>query len=378
MSGERRELIVAVVGLQFGSYFVPIYRDHPDVKEVVICDTDPAHLAIIGERFGIARRLGSLAEVLADPTIDAVHIATPAHLHGAQTIEVLRSGKHCACAIPMALANDEMAEIVRLERETGLTYMMMETIVYSRQVLRLREMIAAGEFGELVFGRGFHIQDMDGWPDYWTGFPPMHNITHAVSPLLALIGASATSVQARGSFHLSGDAEQRYGNPFPIESAHFTLADSDVLVEVTRSMTAVARPYVEGFALYGTRLGFEWPQVDGMPSLLFRREPLEHRSGNRITTEQFHAPDYAHLLPEEIRNYTQEVAYDGDTHMQLDQGGEYGGENPHLVHEFVTAVCERRSAAIDAVTGANWTGAGIAAHSSAMDGGSPTEVVRYQ
>ena len=66
--------------------------------------------------------------------------------------------------------------------------MMMETVVYSREYLFVKELYDKGELGRIQFLRGSHQQDMDGWPDYWPGLPPMHYATHCVSPCLALLG----------------------------------------------------------------------------------------------------------------------------------------------------------------------------------------------
>ena len=64
--------------------------------------------------------------------------------------------------------------------------MMMETVVYSREYLFVKELYDKGELGRIQFLRGSHQQDMDGWPDYWPGLPPMHYATHCVSPCLAI------------------------------------------------------------------------------------------------------------------------------------------------------------------------------------------------
>jgi hypothetical protein len=82
-------------------------------------------------------------------------------------------------------------------------------------------------------------------------------------------------------------------------------------------------------------------------------------------------PDYAHLLPEEIRQFTQSIE-DAD-HLSFIQGGGHGGSHPHLVNEFVTALIEDRHPWPNAVTSANWTCVGICAHESATKGG---EIVR--
>jgi hypothetical protein len=59
---------------------------------------------------------------------------------------------------------------------------------------------------------------------------------------------------------------------------------------------------------------------------------------------------------------------DSNRHLSFEQGGGHHGSHPDLVHEFVRSIMERRAPAIDAVTAANWTAAGICAHELALQG----------
>ena len=73
-------------------------------------------------------------------------------------------------------------------------------------------------------------------------------------------------------------------------------------------------------------------------------------------------PDYGHRLPKEIGSFTQAGVYDEEhEHTSFIQGGGHGGSHPHLVHEFVSAIVEKRQAAVDAATAANWTMTGVCA-----------------
>ena len=77
--------------------------------------------------------------------------------------------------------------------------------------------------------------------------------------------------------------------------------------------------------------------------------------------------DYAHLLPEPIRKFTQRVA--DEDHLSFIQGGGHGGSHPHLVNEFVSALIEDRDPFPNVEQSANWTSVGICAHQSALKGG---------
>lgn len=374
---SRGGLTVALVGLQFGAEFAPIYQAHPDVSELVICDRDEDLLRTVGDRFGIARRTRDLEDVLRAEDIDAVHLVTPVTAHGEHSIAVLEAGKHCASTIPMALDEAELRRIVDLEASTGLTYMMMETAAYTREYLYVKERIDAGEFGRIAFARGAHLQDMDGWPEYWDGFPPLAHITHALGPVLGLLETTAEEVRCFGSGALPESKRARYGNPYPVETAVFRLRDSDVAVEVTRSMFCMARPYTESFSIYGDKLGFEWPQLEEELPLLFEMKDLQHGRTRHIEAMRIDVPDRADLLPEPIQSFTREFVYEDEEHRSFTQGGGHGGSHPHLVHEFVRSVVEGRRSAIDARTAAAWTAAGLAAHQSAMAGGAPVTIPQF-
>jgi predicted dehydrogenase len=220
--------------------------------------------------------------------------------------------------------------------------------------------VRSGEVGRIQFLRGSHQQQMAGWPGYWEGLPPMHYATHAVGPLLTLAGRPAASVSCLGSGRIDENLISRYGSPFAIESAHLRLHNSDIAAEVTRSLFNTAREYRESFDVYGSEKSFEWEQTQGSGFVIHTGEK----------PERVDISDYADRLPEEIRSFTTHGVYDQENaHLSFVQGNGHGGSHPHLVHEFVSSILDRRPASIDAQTAANWTGVGILAHESAMHHG---------
>ena len=370
---------VALAGLRFGAEFVPIYLHHPAVTQVTIVDSDPAVLKTIGDRFQVERRATDLAEVLRSREIDAVHLVTPIPHHARQTLAVLEAGKHCACTVPMATTLADLKAIVALQRRSGRTFMMMETAVYTREFLMAREMLARGEIGRIQLLRGSHYQDMENWPPYWMGLPPMHYATHAMAPLFVLLGKRARFVHCFGSGAMRQELHGQYGNPFPAETAIFRFDASDVAAEVTRTLFHTARAYTEAFAVYGEKTTFEWQQVEEENPVLFRMEPLAPGRGRPVKVERVEAPDRQDLLPEPIRRFTRRGVYDeSNPHLSFLQGGGHGGSHPHLVHEFVSAIAEGRRPLVDAVTAANITAAGISAHESALRNGERVEIPSFE
>jgi predicted dehydrogenase len=362
---SRKKVNVAVVGLGFGAEFLPIYLRHPDANLVAICQRNKSRMDEIGDRLGIKKRYTSYEQLLADPEIEAVHINTPIPDHGPQSIQALKAGKHVACTVPMATSVDDCREIVRLTRETGLRYMMMETVVYSREFLFLKEQVEKGVLGRLQFLQASHQQDMTGWPGYWSGLPPMYYATHCVGPCLALAGAPAEAVSCFGSGRIDEPLIGAYGSPFAIESCHIQIKGSDVTARVHRSLFATARQYRESFDVYGSDKSFEWPLVEGEHPIMHTRGKPEPEIPERVEI-----PDFAHRLPEAIRPFTRHGVYDGENqHLSFTQGAGHGGSHPHMVHEFLSAIVEKRPGFPDAATSANWTCVGLLAHESALKKG---------
>lgn len=364
-----RKIRVAIVGLGFGAEFIPIYQAHPDAEMYAICRRNKAELDKCGERFGIKVRYTDYHELLKDPNIDAVHINSPIPDHAPQSLAALKAGKHVACTVPMATTIDECRAIVEEQRKCGKVYMMMETVVYSREYLFVKELYEKGELGRIQFLRGSHQQDMDGWPDYWPGLPPMHYATHCVSPCLALLGKLAESVVCHGSGRIREELIRRYNSPFAVETATFKIKDSDVVAEVTRSLFDTARQYRESFDVTGSKKTFEWQQIEGEDPVIHTKSTPEKPIPEPEIPKRVKVPDYAHLLPEPIRRFTQPSAIQDAEHLSFIQGGGHGGSHPHLVHNWLQAIRGKQPALPDAPTAANWTMVGICAHQSAMQGG---------
>jgi predicted dehydrogenase len=362
----KEKINIAIVGLGFGAEFIPIYQRHPNANMYAICQRNEKKVNEIGDAFGIAKRYTDYDELLKDPDIDAVHINTPIPDHAIQSIKALKAGKHVACTVPMATTVDECREIVELVKQTGLTYMMMETVVYAREFLFMKELYEKGELGKIQFLKASHQQDMDGWPNYWPGLPPMYYATHCVGPVLAITKAEAETVSCFGSGTIRKELHDFYNSPFAVESTHIKFRNSDLSALVYRSLFDTARQYRESFEVYGSKKSVEWPLIEGKPLVVHTAKKPEPE-----IPEEVHSPDYAHLLPKEIQAFTTHGVYDsGDNqHLSFLQGAGHGGSHPHLVHEFLSALIAGREPYPNARQSANITCVGILAHESALKNG---------
>ena len=362
MTENHESVKVAIVGLGFGAEFIPIYQHHPRAEMYAICQRTESKLNAVGDAFGIDKRYDDYDDVLADAAVDFVHINSPIPDHAWMSIAALKAGKHVLCTVPMATTVEECEEIVALVKETGLKYMMAETVVYSREFLFIKQLYDSGELGKIQYMAASHPQDMEGWPEYWEHMIPMHYATHVVSPVLGIVDGRAEYVSCFGSGTINERVAQKSGNSFAVESCHIKIKDTDIAAHIWRFLFDTARQYRESFDVYGTKKSFEWALIEGEEHVIHTAKKPEPEIAERVSV-----PDFAHLLPAEIQPFTRTIQ--NAEHLSFIQGAGHGGSHPHLVNEFVSALTEDRDPWPNAVTSANWTCVGICAHQSALQGG---------
>src|SRR5437762_11728524 len=289
---STRKINVAIVGLGFGAEFIPIYQRHPQANMYAICQRTRKKLDAIGDAFGVEKRYDDFYELIKNPQVDAVHINSPIPDHAWQSIAALKAGKHVACTVPMATSVEDCKKIVALVGQRKKKYMMMETVVYAREFLYLRELYEKGELGKIQFLQASHQQDMDGWPNYWPGLPPMWYATHCVGPVAGLIGKSAEYVSCFGSGTIRKELAKKYGSPFAVETAHIKFKGTDVNARIIRSLFDTARQYRESIDVYGDKASVEWPLVEHEPLVRHTAKLSEPKIPKPVT-----APDVAKRLP---------------------------------------------------------------------------------
>ncbi|MBI85474.1 MAG: dehydrogenase [Planctomycetaceae bacterium] len=124
-----------------------------------ILGSTPEKSRSAAKQLGLPQGYNSLDEILADDAVDAVHLATPNHLHFEQVAAVLRAGKHVLCEKPLATNSHESAELVKIAEETGLA----AAVAYNVRFYPLCHEAAArtsdGSVGEVLHISGSYVQD---------------------------------------------------------------------------------------------------------------------------------------------------------------------------------------------------------------------------
>ncbi len=144
-------------------------------------------------------RDGDLDELLADPTLDAVVLATPVPTHAALAIDVLDAGKHCFVEKPLALTSADAQLAVEAAARAGKILMVGHLLEYHPAVDRLRALVRDGELGELfyIYGNRLNLGKLRADENALWSLG-----AHDVSVVLHLIGEEPSECSARGACYV--------------------------------------------------------------------------------------------------------------------------------------------------------------------------------
>src|SRR5438067_4104410 len=198
----REPLRVAVVGLGYwGPNLVRNLHEVEDAEVAWICDLNPNALEVIGRRYPAVKRTTNVDDILTDPSVDAIAIATPVTTHSPLATAALEAGKHVFVEKPLAASSEEAAALIDLAEEKGLVLMPGHTFLYSPAVNMVAEMIRSGELGDIYFvstsrvNLGLHQKDVSvAWDlgphdfsilRYWLDETPSHISALARSCVMA-------------------------------------------------------------------------------------------------------------------------------------------------------------------------------------------------
>jgi predicted dehydrogenase len=125
------------------------YKGREDAKIVAVCDTSKSRARKKAKEWGVERVYTDFHQVLEDKEVDLVELLTPHHLHCPMTVQACQAGKHVSVQKPMALSACEADQMIEAARKTGMILRVYETFVYYAPAMRAREMIEAGEIGDI-------------------------------------------------------------------------------------------------------------------------------------------------------------------------------------------------------------------------------------
>jgi len=181
----------AVVGLGYwGPNLIRNLNDIESAELRWICDLDQSRLDTFGRRYPAVSCTRDFADLLADPELEAVAIATPVSTHHPLALAALEAGKHVFVEKPLAASVAQAEALAAAAARRGLTLMPGHTFLYSPPVNMIRELVAGGELGDIYFismsrvNLGLHQSDVSvAWDlgphdfsilRYWLDETPSH------------------------------------------------------------------------------------------------------------------------------------------------------------------------------------------------------------
>lgn len=344
VSDRRIKVGIAGYGVcSFGAAFS--FQDHPNVQIAGVTDLQPARCAELAKACRCEKTYPSLEEMIKDPSMEAVFVATDAPSHARLCIEVLRSGKHVASAVPAVFGSIEEADkLFEAVKTTGRKYMLFETSCFHEDLYAMRQIYNTGGLGKLVYSEGEYYHYMpEPIPSYkgWrVGLPPQYYPTHSNAYYVGVTGGSFTEVSCMGIpsilEHLK-PSNNPYKNPLGTEIALFRTSEGGM----SRMAVSWDTPGDSG----------EKGRIRGQKGSFYGKyEGLENRLPN------LRRPP----LPPGV------------------EAGGHGGSHGYLMNEFVTAILQDRKPLVDIAQALNMTVAGLVAHQSALKDGELMRIPQYR
>ena len=149
---ESSKLTIAQFGCGYwGPNLLRNFSALPDSHVKYVVDFSPERRAFVQANFPRTRAVGTVAEVLDDPEVDAVVVSTPAGTHFELARQVLEAGKHVFVEKPLATSVAEVDELARLVGKRGLVVMVGHTFIYNSAVRYVKTLIDSGELGEVRY-----------------------------------------------------------------------------------------------------------------------------------------------------------------------------------------------------------------------------------
>jgi predicted dehydrogenase len=193
---------IGVIGYGYwGPNLVRNFADLPDAAVAVVADRRADRLALAQRRYPGIRVTSNPPDLIADPAVDAVVIATPVALHFELASAALRAGKHVLVEKPIASTSDDASRLIDEAARRNLVLMVDHTFVYTGAVQKIRELVTGGTIGDIYYydsvriNLGLFQQDVDVLWDL---------AVHDLSIMDFVLTQQPVAVSATGLAHVPG------------------------------------------------------------------------------------------------------------------------------------------------------------------------------
>ena len=198
-------ITVGVVGYGYwGPNLVRNFADVPGTRVGHVADRRSDRLAAVSSQYPSVRTSTNADDLVADPTVDAVVIATPVDTHFELAMMALAAGKHVLVEKPLTGSSADASRLIDEAAKRDLVLMVDHTFVYTGAVMKMRELTAAGELGDIYYydsvriNLGLFQHDVNVLWDL---------AVHDLSIMDYVLGQQPVSVSATGLAHLTGQPQ---------------------------------------------------------------------------------------------------------------------------------------------------------------------------
>jgi predicted dehydrogenase len=198
-------LTLGIIGCGYwGPNLIRNFNSLDGSRVKIVCDTSERRLNHFKILYPSLQTATDAGVIFSDPDIDAVAVATPVHSHFALAKQCLLSGKHLFIEKPMASSAEQCRELNAIAARKGLTIMVGHTFIYSDPIRKIKEIIDAGEIGDIYYfssqrlNLGLYQQDINV---AWDLAP------HDISIILHLFGSMPCSISCQGKAHITPGIE---------------------------------------------------------------------------------------------------------------------------------------------------------------------------
>ena len=203
--GEHKVINIGIVGYGYwGPNLVRNFAETPDANVAAVADLDTSKLALVQRRFPAVKTTTNFRDLLNDPAIDAIAIATPVNTHFELGLAALKAGKHLWLEKPMCETSLQAQQLIDEAERRKLVLLVDHTFIYTGAVMKMGELIKSGELGRIYYydsirvNLGLFQRDVSVISDL---------AVHDFSILDYLLGEHPTAVSASGTNHFPGTPE---------------------------------------------------------------------------------------------------------------------------------------------------------------------------
>lgn len=344
---------VGMVGIGRATAYGRIFASNPDTEVVALCDMNSESLEQNGKDFNLPDNcLFEKYDDFINADLDIVVLGTPIPFHAEQTIKAMEMDKHVLCEVTASNTIESCVKMVEAVRKSKGKFMMAENCNYMHFVMEWDKHVKSGRIGTPFYAEADYVHEIrDLVGGKWRADrAPLHYCSHSLGPVLKWMDDYVVRCTASGK-------ESRALTPATVGNIDMQVAlfetSKGATIKVLRSSVALRSSPLCSYSIYGTDGALESSRdgYDGVGCRYFKDIDPEEGRVIAINTSDIDAPKEAAL-------------------------GGHGTSEFYLVRDFLDAIKNDTTPAIDIVKAMDMTIPGIIAHEAAMKGGVWMDVPR--